>query len=72
MIHLVAASAAVVVAVVAADVVVGVVLVALLCCVCVVVDIAVVLSEVSGYVFEAVDVLFDIVGVFIFVFVVFF
>ena len=47
-------------------------MVALLCCVCVVVDIVVVLSEVSGYLFVAVDVLFDIVGVFIFVFVVLF
>ena len=62
--------AADVVAFVAADVVVGVVLVVHFYVFCIVVDIAVVLPEVSGFLLEAVDIFFDVVGVLVFVFIV--
>ena len=63
-IYLVAAFV-VVIAFVDADAVVGVFWLFFFYVVCVVVDMAVVLSDVSGYPSEAVDVLFDVVGIFV-------
>ena len=57
---------------VATDVVVGVVLVVRFYVVYVVADIAVVLPDVSGFLLEAVDILFNVVGGLVFAFVVLF